>query len=456
MAGKRPKRGQTSNGAARRNGPARQGTYFLSLSLENVRCFGEKQVLDLSDSEGRPARWTILLGNNGTGKTTVLQALAAFVPMQGAVKGKTTWAFQGVFWVGDLARDLARSGCEKGGSLSAEILPHSSFGAGATSGTPVRYRFLPGTFGPPEPSPNDPQPPICYGYGAGRRLGTRGLGEGEEGPTASLFSDSGHLRNAEDWLLRLDYSATKPSRAQGRQKHLQALVHRLLVEALPEVEGIRACVGEGGYPTAHVEFHTPYGWVRLRQLGYGYQTLIAWMVDLASRLIERYPDSDNPLAEPAVVLVDEIDLHLHPQWQRKLIGYLTEQFPGTQFIVTAHSPLVVQAAPGANLAVLRREGDHVVIDNDPGVIRGWRIDQIYTSDLFGLPTARPPELDEPLRRRRELLSQAKMSVAEERELKELEERIGNLPGGETPEQIRALRLIEESEKLLAGLPTPQP
>ncbi len=54
------------------------GSYFLSLELENVRCFSSKQVLDLSDGKGRPARWTILLGENGTGKTTVLQLIAAF------------------------------------------------------------------------------------------------------------------------------------------------------------------------------------------------------------------------------------------------------------------------------------------------------------------------------------------------------------------------------------------
>ena len=54
------------------------GSYFLSLELENMRCFSSKQVLDLSDGQSRPARWTILLGENGTGKTTVLQLIAAF------------------------------------------------------------------------------------------------------------------------------------------------------------------------------------------------------------------------------------------------------------------------------------------------------------------------------------------------------------------------------------------
>src|SRR5579884_4217068 len=58
--------------------PAPRGVYFLSLSLENTRCFGPKQALDLSDGKGKPAQWTILLGDNGTGKTTVLQALTLF------------------------------------------------------------------------------------------------------------------------------------------------------------------------------------------------------------------------------------------------------------------------------------------------------------------------------------------------------------------------------------------
>ena len=55
--------------------------YFRSLSIENVRCFGPKQTLDLSDGNGKPAPWTIILGLNGTGKTTLLQALMGFEEM---------------------------------------------------------------------------------------------------------------------------------------------------------------------------------------------------------------------------------------------------------------------------------------------------------------------------------------------------------------------------------------
>ena len=83
--------------------------------------------------------------------------------------------------------------------------------------------------------------------------------------------------------------------------------------------------------------------VSLGRLSLGYQTVFAWTLDIAWRLIERYPRSPNPLQEPAIVLVDEIDLHLHPHWQRDIREHLTEQFPRIQFIATAHSPLMAQS-----------------------------------------------------------------------------------------------------------------
>ncbi len=58
-----------------------QNAYFLSLELENVRCFGERQRIDFSDGESNPKQWTIILGDNGTGKTTILQSLAATSPI---------------------------------------------------------------------------------------------------------------------------------------------------------------------------------------------------------------------------------------------------------------------------------------------------------------------------------------------------------------------------------------
>src|SRR5262249_53946197 len=130
-------------------------------------------------------------------------------------------------------------------------------------------------------------------------------------PVGGLFFDTQELRNAEEWLLRLDYSGSKSSDIQERQRKRLDQVRHLLLNILLEVDDLRFTSPSTTNPAPRVEFKTPYGWVPLRQLGYGYQTLIAWVADLVSRLVERYPDSPDPLAEPAVVLVDEIDLHLH-------------------------------------------------------------------------------------------------------------------------------------------------
>ena len=86
------------------------------------------------------------------------------------------------------------------------------------------------------------------------------------------------------------------------------------------------------HPNPKVGFETNNGWLQLSQLSLGYQTMTAWMVDLAARMFAAYPNSPNPIAEPAVVLIDEIDLHLHPKWQRTIMSYLSERFINTQFM----------------------------------------------------------------------------------------------------------------------------
>ncbi|HEX8220058.1 MAG TPA: hypothetical protein VF914_12725, partial [Chloroflexia bacterium] len=118
------------------------------------------------------------------------------------------------------------------------------------------------------------------------------------------------------------------------------------------------------------------------------------------------------------------------------------------FIVTAHSPLVVQSAVDANIVLLRREGDHVVIDNNVEAVKNWRVDQVLTSDLFGLESARPPELDTALAERQRILSKGKLTRGDEKKLQDLEAQIGNLPVGETPEDMQAMDIVRRAAELL--------
>ncbi|MEW5929910.1 MAG: AAA family ATPase [Gemmatimonadota bacterium] len=433
--------------------------YFLSLTLENVRSFGPSQTLDLSNGRGRPARWTVILGDNGVGKTTLLQSVAMCTVAEYSSPNESFWYLRAAStgFLLRAARVWNRSNPRPTNRIEIEVFRGAAFGVSDQDSTTIRYFVK--REGPMFTSPflefggsahaADMSTILCCAYGASRRIGSASLSHSDDDDfTASLFSDDVALLNAEEWLLQADYAALVESPQQEQARRRREQVVKVLVDLLPDVTEIRFVRPTSSTSKAGIEVHTPYGWVTIGDLSLGYRALIAWVVDLAYRLFERYPDSPNPLAEPAIVLVDEIDLHLHPRWQRTIMAYLTERFPNTQFIVTAHSPLIVQAATDANIVLLRREGDHVVIDNDVEAIRGWRIDQVLTSDLFGLETARPPEYDGLIEERNRILGKSKLTKKDEQRLRELDARIGDLPTGETPQDMEAMDVIRRAAEVL--------
>jgi len=435
--------------------------YFLSLTLENVRCFGPEQTLDLTDEDGNPAQWTVLLGDNGTGKTTLMQAIAMMEPLPEYNEEDGSIMFYGPrFWTTDryfsISKSLYRE-IDNEISINAKItrearrLAEKEFIVADNVG--ATYQRGEGGEATPLP-PQSARRILCFAYGAARRMTTRreiaqsSDGEAEIFRRVQSLMEETPLRDAEEWLLQTDYAAKSGKKKAGnRREQIKAVLADPDSGILPDVDNLRFTEQEGDASPPRVEFHTHYGWVMIDQLSLGYRTMIAWVVDLARRLFDHYPESKNPLAEPAVCLVDEIDLHLHPKWQRKIIDFLSERFPNTQFIVTAHSPLVVQAAQDANIALLRRveveDGyDYVEIHNDMEPVGNLRVDQILTSDLYGLESARPPQLDSLLEERQEILSKSDLTDEDEERLEEIERKIGDLPSGETKEQREAMDFIK--------------
>jgi hypothetical protein len=100
--------------------------------------------------------------------------------------------------------------------------------------------------------------------------------------------------------------------------------------------------------------------------------------------------------------------------------------------------------------VLRREGDHVIIDNDVETVHGWRVDQVLTSDLFGLKTARPPQYDELIARRNAILDKQSPDAQDRVALDSLQARIAELPAGERPEDLKAMEIIQRAAAKLQG------
>ncbi len=363
--------------------------YFMDLSVANVRCFGETVSLDLSDGNGKPARWTVILGDNGTGKTTLLQCLVGMEPELGGFWEEKEKNLKGSTYFPRISRDetlLVKLGIlrEKITYPTIEIKSffRGSFFTSLNNALENGYFFDNNSLC----TSHDIGTLVIYAYGASRRMGEGSVAATKNKDAgASLFNDNTTLLNAEAWLLEMDYaikSTTGEHKEKLEKRYVQ--IKETLKQLLPDVLDFRLKAITETQTNLTIEVETPYGWVDLKSLSLGYKSALAWMVDVAARQFERYPNSDNPLGEPAIVLVDEIDLHLHPKWQRTLMKRLSGIFTQTQFIVTSHSPLIVQAVPDANVIVLKRINNQIVAENNPQSIRGWRIDQIMTSDLFDI------------------------------------------------------------------------
>jgi predicted ATP-binding protein involved in virulence len=434
--------------------------YFASIEVENVLCFKTPQKLDLCDANGFPAQWTVILGDNGVGKTTLLRCLASMQPTIKFFLDSGEEVIPKIRFGVGIWPELFASGFLGGLSLTAQfiyglslinkkkLLSRNQEGLEVKNAI-MKFQVVNQKVVSFKGSNDlDLLNIQCNDYGANRKMGTMSLTEKMLAEnTSTLFSDEEKLINAEDWLLQADYAVARSVLNKNKFKKQFDLVSETLKNLLPDVTDVRIALADDSRSRPMAEFLTPYGWVPFSSLGLGYRTVVAWMVDLSARMIDRYPDSENPLAEPAVVLVDEIDLHLHPKWQRTIMSFLTERFPNVQFIVTAHSPLVVQAARNANLVLLRREGDHVVIDNNPEVIENWRVEQVLTS-VFELPSTLPADIEPLIQRRREILTKSSLTKKDKQELKELEAKIGNLPAAESAADIQAMDIIRKAAKLL--------
>lgn len=373
--------------------------YIGKVTLENFASFKGKHEFDFMDKKGVLNQWTVILGNNNAGKTNFLRAIAGLEPvthqavvngnnvivnipvatlMEMGGKSEETSVTCSFVYSPNLSADINTfkgkldSYTKYSFHNTEDVLPFNVYdfnrwgygyrnGALGTSGFKDDFKL--------------------FGYGVSRRYADISLTSKENSiyNSQTLFSSNATLVNLEEWLLQLGFADKNGDKVATRQ--LEKLTELIESDIFPEIKAIHF-ISELG--KSHVEFETTEGKRRLNSLGYGYQTTLSWIFDLSKKMFERYPDSEHPLKEAAVVLIDELDLHLHPQWQREIIEYLSNIFVQTQFIVTTHSPFIIQSIDKINLFVLNKTEEGITVEKSPfSTFKGWTVEEIL-EDLLGL------------------------------------------------------------------------
>ena len=345
---------------------------IASFSIQNFRCIKDLNV-DCLDDKGKVRQWTVLLGENNSGKTNVLRALALLemVKHEFSVGAETAGEKSIVLYAPLAVKHKDQFVGQENPAVKADLL--------ADSGEKFSWQYTDQRVSA-EPL-ESPDRLSVFAYGVSRYPAHTALNERESKPYQTLFSTEARLSDLEEWLLKLDYlSRMDDEKSQNEGRKRLDRVRRLLQGNLfPEVRDVTFEASGGADSQVVVKFETKDATVRFDQLGFGYQTSLTWLTDFCKRMFELYPKSENPLHEEAVVLVDELDLHLHPKWQRDIVPTLSKEFPNVQFIVTTHSPHVLQSMEDVNLYVLRRNAESGEIEAERSNVTnftGWTVEEI--------------------------------------------------------------------------------
>lgn len=206
---------------------------------------------------------------------------------------------------------------------------------------------------------------------------------------------------------------------------------------------------------------------RLDELSDGYQSMVALIADVMVGLPKKSTDFQS---DPGIVLIDELGNHLHPRWRLEVVASLRRAFPRIQFIVTTHEPLCLRGLEVGEITVLRREGSRITTQVVNESVAHLRADQLLTSPLFGLIGTRDPELVNAARgdesRYDELFLKANRSPAEESEFQTLRAAIvSRTASGERPvdrfveqavrQALTELAKMEPESSALEPRPSPE-
>ncbi len=371
--------------------------YVKRLNLYEFRCFRAAELeMQYPGRQAEPisevANVNLVLGDNGGGKSSVLRALAIAVLAPALLESgfvatrlvrrtddmtlrKALLKIEAIATAGEKPKSNPR---RKKLQLLARLDARSSRGnldrlhLEATPDSPITDLIY------------DDYSPAYFvaGYGATRRVETGEFSESSARRSrglryqrvAGLFEDHVALRPLQSWLPRLASDTAK----------YQAAVAQLRKVLPPQLEFTGKQDEENQYLFRLNGTTSPFS-----SLSDGYKAFIGWVSDLIAHLTDVAPP-DRPLDQiPGIILVDEIDLHLHPEWQRTVVPTLAGAFPMMQFVFTSHSPLIATTVRKENVFLTDTDEDGIpIVRQSEESVFGRSAEQLLLSTYFGLTTTR--------------------------------------------------------------------
>ena len=343
--------------------------FLKSMTLHNFRCFSDLKV-------NFNNRLTVLVGNNGAGKSTVLEAAAI-------AAGTLTSAMDGLTNYGIKKSDAHYKCFDLGSNVDVQPqFPVEITAVGTVDGQEISWvRNLNSAKGRGGPAPAKEMTRVADNYQSRMRSGDKEL----KLPIISYYG-TGRLWNqhrekkndifeknsrSNGYIDSLDGAANDKLMMKWFQKMTMQQIQR--GEMIPEFTAVRMAMEQvfasiAGVSDVQVQFNLDTGdidilyfdkdkehvRIPLSLLSDGYKCTISLIADIAYRMAILNPQLlDKVLTETeGIVLIDEIDLHLHPSWQKRILKDLMEVFPKVQFIVSTHAPEVINSAKQESIVVL--------------------------------------------------------------------------------------------------------
>ena len=383
--------------------------YIKSLEIKNIRSISEFKMHFES-----PAGWHVLIGDNGAGKSTIIKSIAlALVGPEQALGLRADWSD----WLNNQANDgqikleIFNDTCDKQTGRSARLrskyIPNIltfkredgfiKFATRKSNPDPFRFNWGHGNgwFS------------VAYGpyrrFAGGNQEWTKVFySQPKLGAHLSAFGEDIALTEAIDWLVKLNYQILENKESKNLIDYLKSLINS--IDFLPHKAELESISSDG------VIFKDGNGTlISVSQMSDGYRSILSLTFELLRQLVRIYGQNavfknikkaEMKVDLPGVVLIDEIDAHLHPTWQTTIGNWFTKYFPAIQFIVTSHSPLVCRASENGTIWKLAspggesESGEIIGLDKDK-LIYGNVLDA-YGTEYFGKSPVRSAKSDEKL------------------------------------------------------------